>query len=150
MIELTYTGTVQPDGRIEIPKRARKEIAATFAGKTAEVRIRQARRKRSDQQNRYYWGTVIPLIVQALYDLGNEDVRPNHKDSTDLVHAFLKSKFLPPIVVADARGEALELPSSTSKQTTSEMMDYITQIQQWAAECLSLNIPDPGEQLEFF
>lgn len=42
------------------------------------------------------------------------------------------------------------IQSSTAKQNTVEMMDYIAEIQMWAAEYLNITIPDPGEQLEFF
>ena len=38
-------------------------------------------------------------------------------------------------------------PNGAGKTTTVEMMDYIAAIQQWAAEYLSIEIPDPGEQL---
>ena len=53
-----------------------------------------------------------------------------------------------PITAADANGEVHELGYSTANLSTSEMMDYIAQVQQFAAEFLNTVIPDPGEQAE--
>lgn len=150
MIELEYTGICDDAGAIAIPKRARREIAAAFAGKRLQVRIRVARRVRSDLQNRYYWGVVIPAVLQAFIDLGNEGLFAGSADSADLIHEFLKNKFLPPLEVANATGEVERIPGSTRKITTAEFMDYIAAIQQWAAEYLFITIPDPGEQLELW
>lgn len=147
---LTYTGPVDAHGAIKLPKRARPEIGSAFAGQTVEVTIKRLRRSRSNEQNRYYWGVVVAMVTQALNDIGNNEIKPNNPDSAGVVHEFLKNKFLPPVIACDAQGQELRLPPSTRKVTTVEMMDYIAEIQQWAAEYLSINIPDPGEQLEFF
>jgi hypothetical protein len=149
-LQLSYSGPVSADGAIAIPKRARKEIAQVFAGQSVEVIIKKLRRSRSNQQNRYYWGVVVAMVLQALYDLGNQDLKPGHPDSVNLVHEFLKNKFLPPVIATDAQGQELQLPPSTRKQNTVEMLDYIAEIQMWAAEFLNIVIPDPGEQMELF
>lgn len=149
-IELIYTGTCDSKGAIAIPKRARKEIASVFAGKNLEVRIRVAFNVRTDMQNKYYWGVIIVEILQAFIDLGNEGLFSGSTESKLLIHEFLKSKFLPPIEVANAMGEAERIPGSTRKLTKAEFMDYIESIKRWAAECLFINISDPGEQLELW
>lgn len=149
-LHLTYSGPVSDDGAIAIPKRARKEIGQAFAGQNVEVVIKKLRRSRSNQQNRYYWGVVVAMVLQALHDLGNQDLKPGHPDSANIVHEFLKQKFLPPVIASDAHGQELRLPPSTRKQNTAEMMDYISEIQMWAVEFLNVVIPDPGEQMEMF
>lgn len=150
LLELEYTGPCDSTGAIKLPKLARKEIGEAFAGKTLQVRIRIARKSRSDRQNRYYWGVVIPAVLQAFIDLGNEGLFAGSVDSANLIHEFLKNKFLPPLEVANATGEVERMPGSTRKLTTSEFMDYIAAIQMWAAEFLFITIPDPGEQLELW
>jgi len=45
-------------------------------------------------------------------------------------------------------GEVITSIRATSSLTTSEMMDFIADIQQWSAETLELYIPDPNEQIE--
>ena len=150
LLELEYTGPCDSTGAIKLPKRARKEIGEAFAGKTLQVRIRIARKSRSDLQNRYYWGVVIPAVLQAFIDLGNEGLFAGSADSADLIHEFLKNKFLPPLEVANATGEVERIPGSTRKLSKVEFMDYIAAIQRWAAEFLFITIPDPGEQLELW
>lgn len=149
-IILTYVGPVDADGKINLPKHARMEISQVFSGATVEVTIRKARRSRSSEQNRYYWGVVVDMIVRAMHDLGNTEIKPGQRDSAEIVHEFLKNKFLPPVIATDAHGQEIKLPPSTRKVTTTEMMDYIAEIQMWAAEYLGIVIPNPGEQMKMF
>jgi hypothetical protein len=45
---------------------------------------------------------------------------------------------------------AHELPPTTTALNVAEMMDYIAQVQQFAAEYLNVTIPEAGEQTELF
>ena len=96
--------------------------------------------KRSTQQNRYYWGLVIPILKQAFTDLG-------HELTDDDVHDFLKGKFNSKQVVNEGTGEAVELPMSTTKLNKEDFGVYIESIQRFAAEFLGVVIPDPGTQI---
>ena len=42
------------------------------------------------------------------------------------------------------------MTKSTAELTTTQMMDYVSEIQQFAAEYLNVIIPDPNEQIEIF
>lgn len=64
-------------------------------------------------------------------------------------HDLMKAKFLKVEKVNEKTGEIITSIGTTTSITTTEMMDYIASIQQWAAEFLNIDIPDPGEQLEF-
>jgi hypothetical protein len=147
---LKYYGKADASGRINLPKNSREEIGQAFAGKMCEVTIKTLSKSRSTQQMRYYFGVMVQMVLDALVDLGNNELHKGDKESVNLVHQFLKAKFLPPVTVADANGEAITLPPTTRTQTTVEMMDYFADIQQWAAEVLHINIPDPNEQGELF
>lgn len=120
-----------------------------FAGREFTVTFRPATKQRSSEQNRYYWGVVIPAVLQGFRDLGN-DLDPGNPEHAEVVHQYLKARFLPPREVADAAGEAHRLPGSTAGLSTSQMMDYIAAVQQFAAEFLNVNIPEPGEQITLF
>lgn len=143
---LTYYGKADETGRIQLPKISRQEIGRTFAGKMCEVTIKSAGRGRSNAQNAYYWGVMVQMILERFVELGNNELHAADEESRRMVHEYLKARFLPPITVADAHGEAIELPPTTRKASTVEMMDYFAAIQQWAAEVLLINIPDPNEQ----
>lgn len=147
MKTLTYIGNVLPDGTIKLPKRLRAEVGKAFAGKDVIVTFARPKKTRSSEQNRYYWGVVVRMVCEAFNEIGNPANADNQEDIQS-VHEFLKRRFLQPEIFVDANGEAHEIGWSTSRLSTSQMMDYIAQVQQFAAEFLNTVIPDPGEQAE--
>jgi hypothetical protein len=81
---------------------------------------------RSAQQNRYYWGVVVDLLsVHTGY-------------TPDEMHEALKWKFL--IIHRDGLPDTVK---STAKLTIYEFMEYIDNIQKWAARDMGCVIPDP-------
>ena len=146
---LTYIGTVSTTGEIKLPKRLRAEVGKAFAGKDVIVTFARPKKTRSSEQNRYYWGVVVRMVCEGFQALGNP-VNPDNTEDAELVHTYLKQRFLEPIRVADANGEVHELGYSTTQLSTSQMMDYIAQVQQFAVEFLNVIIPDPGEQAELW
>jgi len=104
-----------------------------------EVSIAKEKKSRSNNQNRYYWGAVIPIVRQGLLDLG---IRMTSEETHDL----LKYKFLL-VEHITKDGEIVRGLGKTSDLTTSEFMDYLAAIQEWAVEFLSVQIPDPNEQV---
>ena len=149
MKSLTYLGSVLEDGTIKLPKRVRSEVGQLFKGKAIKVTFAKQTKQRSSEQNRYYWGVVVRMVCEGFNSLGNP-VNADSEEDLQLTHEFLKRKFLQPLNVADANGEVHELGYTTTNLSTSQMMDYIAQIQQFAAEYLNTVIPDPGQQTEFF
>jgi len=147
----TYHGKVTEAGEIKLPgKRMRKELAGSFRGRGIEVTVRRKRKRRSNDQNAYYWGVVIPYVLRAFIHLGN-DLQEGSQEHREIVHTMLKDKFLDNRVrLVDAHGQVEEVAPSTTRCTTTEMMEYIDRIQRWAAEYLDCVIPDPGEQVNFF
>lgn len=145
MKELRYLGRVASNGAIVLPKRLAAEVRTMFAGKDFTVVFRAAIKQRSSDQNRYYWGFVLPMLASAFKDAGN-DISPDSPDDLKNLHEFLKQRFLPPRILADARGEGHELPPSSAALNTADFAEYTDKVRQFAAEYFSLNIPDPGEQ----
>jgi hypothetical protein len=97
--------------------------------------------KRSNPQNRYYFGLVIPLIQKGIKDMGTE--------LTVLeTHEFLKARFNLSELVNEGTGETISVPLSTTRLNKSEFSEYVEKIQLFAAEFLNIIIPDPGVQTE--
>jgi len=104
------------------------------------ITIEKLKSKRSLAQNSYYWGVVVPLVKYGLTDAG-------WRYTTDQVHEDLKRDFNIVEIVNERSGEIRRSIGSTTEMSKSEMMDYFAKITQWAAEYLSIQIPQPNEQL---
>jgi hypothetical protein len=117
------------------------EWARRFPGKEISVRFERKSTKRSDPQNRYYWGCVIKEIAIRLRDLGHDWL------TDEDVHDMMKLKFNHEQIISE-EGEVLELPKSTANLTKTQFGEYIDRIRMWAADFLEINIPDPGVQTE--
>ena len=125
-------------------KRNRSQILETiksFEGKDVLITFEKPKKKRSNNQNSYYWGIVIVLIKSALKDTGNNL-------NTNDVHDLLRLKFLKETIsIKEETGEVIERVRSTTELTTSQFMDYIAEIQQFAAEYFDVIIPDPNTEI---
>ena len=139
-MKLIYYGKVLESGKLHInnKKQLLKDVLM-FLGKDITLTIERKRRKRSLSQNAFYWSVVVPMCKEGLIDTG-------YKVTLEQTHDFLKSEFLKKELVNEKTGEVLQSVKSTTELTTSEFMDLIAEVQQWAAEFLSIQIPDPGEQ----
>lgn len=143
---LKYTGAVLPDGTIKMPKRARAEITEHFRGKEIEFQVKRIQRMKTNPQLGYYFGVVVEYILQGMQDAGNN--LPSTKQSRELVHRFLKRRFLEPKRLADANGEIMEFDPSLAEQTKEAASVYIDECIRFAAEFLNVTIPEAGGQSE--
>lgn len=98
-------------------------------------------RKRSSNQNRYYWAVVVPMVAAGLQDLGFDDI----EDDED-AHELLKELHLKKYIISRITGDEIPIAGSTRKLTILEMNEYIERIARWAAEYLSIVIPAPSQQ----
>jgi hypothetical protein len=138
-MKLTHYGTVS-EGKLKISNRQRfDQDIQQLEGKRVEITIQKAKKSRSSNQNAYLWGIVYPCVVKGFEDVGELGI------TVDEVHTFLKDRFLTngKSVIAPGTGEVFQLGNTTTTLSTSEMMDYIAQIQKFAAEMLGVVIPDP-------
>jgi hypothetical protein len=94
------------------------------------VTVKRKRKTRSNPQNDYYHGVVVPAF-SSIFNVAGIDY------NKDQVHDVLKTKYL---LVHDPHVRV----RSTTELSTVEFNDYLLQLQQWAAE-LGVYIPDPNE-----
>ena len=95
-------------------------------------------KKRSLNQNAYYFGVVIPLVRDGLFDVG-------YKLSNDQTHEYLIETFLRVEITNESTGEIKYINRSTTELKTIEFMEYIDNIISWALENLDINIPLPNQ-----
>jgi hypothetical protein len=126
------------NGKLENPEQVRKLFDQLRDGKWL-MEIGQAN-KRSEQQNRYYFGIVVPLVQEGIKHLGTELTKQE-------THEFLKGKFNYQEIINKQTGEYIQVPRSTTILNKEAFSEYIAKIQQFSAEFLNVVIPDAGEQL---
>jgi hypothetical protein len=114
----------------------------SFEGKTIILTIEKATKKRSNQQNNFYWGIVIPILQKGLHDATGE-VRDINSIHYQIVLPLLAPKRE---IVNTKTGEIITEHLTSSQMTTSEFMDFILNIQKWSSEFLQVEIPNPNEQ----
>lgn len=103
-----------------------------YNDKTVEVTIKEYKPKRSNQLNQYYWGVVVKII---------SDYTGYTKEET---HELLKQTFLKKkVLIEDTWYDTTE---STTKMNNKEMLEFIEEVKQWAAQTLYVYIPDPHEK----
>jgi hypothetical protein len=131
------------EGQIDNKGEANKLFRGLKDGKYL-VSLKSIRR-RSNNQNAYLHGVVIPMVYEGLKEIGFEDVR-DHEDAKDII----KRLFLSRKIKNEKLNTTIEVVRKTSELTTIEMMEFVADVQRWASEYLSIIIPDPSQPSVLF
>lgn len=142
-MKYTYYGHIDNSKLHLYNREGFKEILSCFEGKEIALTIGERKTERSNNQNRYYWGVVVPLVRQGLKEAGYGNVMKSE------VHKLLKGMFIKDEIVNETTGEILSFVGSTAELSTTAFNEFMEGIAQWAAEQLSLVIPEPNEQMKF-
>ena len=115
-------------------KKAMALWCSTFKdGTKLDITIRKHKEKRSNEQNRYYWGVVVPILADFF---GHDNPEDMHED--------LKLKFNPMESKIDKNKI---IGGTTTKLSTidfySAETSYIERICRWAAGEYGIYIPPP-------
>lgn len=136
--KFVYVAKADPDGKATIPAALIRDIKANFAGKEFQITLERKYKKRSSDQNAYYWGVIIRLITLAI----NEQQGENYSETQ--VHEFLKFRYLKIEKIDESTGELIFTATrSTSDLKTWEFALYIEQCIQFASVYLGIAIPTP-------
>jgi hypothetical protein len=114
----------------------------SFNDKDVVITFSKPKKNRSNNQNRYYWGLVLPLIQNGLLDATGE------LRSYDNIHYKILLPLFAPTneIVNKDTGECIVERLTSSDLTTTQFCEYIIEIQKWAAEFLGIDIPSPNEE----
>lgn len=145
-VELTYDGKVE-DGKVTLWRRAAftREVTRAFDGKPIVVIVKARARRRSNAQNRYWWGVVIQHLMFILMDFD-----PTQTVTRSTIHEWAKAKWLPTVTgeehdTINTPSGVEKLPLSTTKLSTVQFMHLVQLVQQWSAQYAGVYIPDPDE-----
>lgn len=146
---MNFTATVQNGKIVPLDAVYFSDELPKYEGRDVEVVIKKLN-KRSNPQNRYYWGVVVYLVRERLNSLGyvrgdlHEGALPSALTRDD-VHLYLKENFNRKDIVNHETGEVLgSASSSTTDLSTDEFAQYVENIVLWASNYLDLEIP-PAE-----
>ena len=118
-----------------------KDAIATFEGKQIVIKIEKFKKKRSTQQNRFYYGVIIPIVQNCLKEAG-------HVMTNESTHDLIKLKFLKEtLFVNETTGEVIERIKSTTELSTSQFMDLLAEINNFTFEYFGVNLPSPNDDL---
>ena len=114
----------------------------SFNDKDVVITFSKPKKSRSNNQNNFYWGVVLPLIQKGLLDATGE-LRSN-----DNIHYNILLPLFAPTneIINIDTGECIVERLTSSDLTTTQFCEYILEIQKWAAEFLGIDIPSPNEE----
>lgn len=140
-MEYDVTGELSEDGQfIQLHHfKLLKSVLRIFKGQKLDVRIRIYKERRSESQNRYMWGVVVPTIQRWLKETKGE------RHSKDEVYSWIKIQLLGVVPeVHNILGQEVIVMKelSFSKMTTAEFAHYTNLIIDKMAE-RDCHIPTP-------
>jgi hypothetical protein len=123
-----FDGTIR-DSKLFLDKGEKfKQYLTGLNGKRVQVTVEKIKHKRTNNQNKYYWGVVVKLIAQHT---GHDP---------EQIHEALKQMFSPKWYLG-----SVMVPNSTARLDTLEFVEYTEKCRMWGSEFLNLNIPLPNE-----
>lgn len=138
---LELGGTIDENGKMSIFRQDDlRQWVKAHRGQQILLSLKLKGKKRSTEQNAYYWGVVVDMVMRRFNQLGNDF-------DADETHDFLKGRFNIKEIEA-VPDHFIEVPLSTARLDTKEFMTYVARIQQFGSEFLDIYIPDPNEQME--
>jgi len=139
---LTFFGKATDKGYTIFANTIARDIVRHFKGYEIEISIKARKKERSTDQNRYYWGVVIPIATDCL------NAQWGTAYTREEMHDYLKGQFNTDTLLNEDTGEVLTMPMSTTRNSTTEMMGYMDRIKQWVQESFGVVVPEPNEQME--
>jgi len=131
-----YTGVT--GGKIQ-DQGALDNAIKCFEGLGVDITIERHTTKRTNPQNKYWRGVVLPLICKYLEEV--EGLNYSEQE----IHEYYISKGYFGYKKVIIHGEETTMPKRSSDATTLEFMGAIDRLQkEWSLR--GLNIPDPNQK----
>ena len=134
--DATVTNGKLPDG---IRMMIAQAIAA-LDGKRITITVAVAKKRRSLNQNAFYWGSVVPLVIELFAEHGTDI-------DADQCHEYLKKHVMGISEVVKAPDGTQHIVAGKSRDlATVEWENNMEKIRAWAAQ-YGKAIPFPNEHL---
>jgi hypothetical protein len=134
VIEKTDTG-------IKGSKAIRNAIDELSNGRWV-VTIAKYKKKRSNNQNRFYFGNFIASQIECFQERWGETYRQEQ------VHDWNKANFWADSHINEDTGEVIMKPASSTDNNTIEWEEKLEKIRQWFRQNMDWELPFPLQQTE--
>lgn len=129
------------DGKFTRNRTIVLQAISSFNNSDVILTFDKPKRKRSVNQNSYYWGLLVPLMQTGAKELWGEVW------SIDKAHKHLSKLFVFHESVNEKTGEISQTYKSTTENTTTEWEVYMTQIRIYLLKNFDINAPEPNESV---
>lgn len=130
------------NGKVSQNKTGVINAFSQFEGKEVTITIQRKRRQRSNEQNRYLWGCIYPIIRKAFAEAMGENF------TIEQVHEIMKFKLNYREIINEDTGEVIVAPKSTTQNTKFEQEEYHQKLREFSLEWFNIIIPLPNEQIQ--
>lgn len=114
-----------------------------FEGKDIKIVFKRKYKKRSNNENAFYWGVWIPILQRAILDTWGEI-----RDAND-VHEIIKLNCNYEEKINEDTGSFVRVPKSSTELNTYEWeFEFKQKIRQFALDFFNVTLPEPNEQLK--
>lgn len=108
------------------------------------VTVEKIYRKRTTNENAYYWACVVPFYQQGTYDIQGEQI------SKEQAHERLKQHCNYVEHINEQTGECLKFIIDTKSLSTVEFEEYLEKCRRFIYEWFNITVPLPNEQSDLF
>ncbi|HAO29151.1 MAG TPA: hypothetical protein DCQ68_18855 [Chryseobacterium indologenes] len=131
------------EGQFRINKDLIRNAIKQFEGKEIKIVFKRKYKKRSNNENAFYWGVWIPILQRAILDTWGEI-----RDAND-VHEIIKLNCNYEEKINEDTGSFIRVPKSSTELNTYEWeFGFKQKIRQFALEFFNVTLPEPNEQLK--
>ncbi len=117
-------------------------ILDVYEGHTIDVTFKKRTNKRSNQQNKYYFGVIVEIFRNCIKEEWAEIW------SRSQVHEFLKTNCNYEELINEETGLVVRRIKSTTENTTGDQEEYHTKCRTLALDYFNTTIPLPNEEIE--
>lgn len=118
------------------------DIVSAYDGMTIDVTFSKRSNKRSNRQNSYYWGCLLPIFQSAIKDSWGE------LWSIEQMHEFLKTNCNFEELVNEDTGQIIRRIKSTTENSTVSQEEFHKKCRDLCREFFNVEIPLPNEEIK--
>lgn len=140
MKRLDYFGHVDEKGVLKLFNRdGFSDDLMSFLNQDVKITI-EIKNKRTLLQNGFYWSNFVPSEIDCFKEMWGESYTKAQ------VHDLNKSKFWATEHVIEETGEVVNIPESSTVQSTKEWEDKLENCRQWFRQNFNWELPYPKTQ----